>query len=369
MNVIQYENDKLSSRLFCCIGIIITVLFVGTYFTIFSFSDYSVAFSSQNQKSLHVNNSDGTNVASASPQSNYIFLISGTDVVSGLSDVLLLVNLDIENSSVNILQIPRDTYFEYTTHSYKKINAASKTLGGLSNLALLLEDALKVDIDYTLEISLYTLSQFIDLIDGVEITIPYDMDYEDASQNLYIHLKAGDNILKGDAAAQFVRFRSGYVQGDVARLNAQKIFMAALVDKCLNRVSKFKIPALVGALIGKVNTDMPLNMCIELARMAMDVEISNITMLTLSGADSRTGIDHGAWYYIVNRAAAIETINAYFRNAESQISDSEFDPNKLFSTNKYEHFAQIYESLNFSIDEYRADDIIKEGIDIDLIDY
>ena len=46
------------------------------------------------------------------------------------------------------------------------------------------------------------------------------------------------------------------MQGDVARLNAQKIFMAALVDKCLNRVSKFKIPALVGAFIGKVNTDI-----------------------------------------------------------------------------------------------------------------
>ena len=366
--MIRYKSDKLSSGVLFYIGAIITVLFVGTYFTIFSFSDYSAVLFGQNQKSLYVNNSDVADIASSYPKSNYILLISGTDVVSQLSDVLLLVNLDIENSSMHILQIPRDTYFEYTTHTYKKINAASKVLGGLSDLATLLEDALKVEIDYTFEISLDALSQFVDLIDGVEISIPYDMDYEDASQNLYIHLKSGSNILNGDAAAQFVRFRSGYIQGDVARLNAQKIFMAALVDKCLNRVSKFKVPALVGALIGKVVTDMPLNMCIELARMAMDIEISHITMITLAGADSRTGIDHGAWYYIINRAAAIETINAYFRNAESQISDNDFDPNKLFSANQYEHFAQIYESLNYSIVEYRADDIIKNGIDIDLID-
>ena len=363
--MIKFENDKLSSRLFCYVGIIITILFVGIYLTIFSFSEYSV---NQSQKKLYVNNPNGADIVSVSPKSNYILLISGTDVVSGLSDVLLLVNLDVENSSVNIVQIPRDTYFEYTAHTYKKINAASKVLGGLSELAQLLEDTLKVEIDYTLEISLDALSQFVDLIGGVEITIPNDMNYEDASQNLYIHLKAGENVLNGDAAAQFVRFRSGYVQGDVARINAQKIFMAALADKCLNRVSKFKVPALVGALIGKVNTDMSLNVCIELAKTAMDIDMSNITMLTLSGSDSRTGIDHGTWYYIINRAAAIATINVYFRNVESQISDSDFDPNKLFSTDKYEHFAQIYESLNYSINEYRADDIIKEGIDIDLVD-
>ena len=365
MNVIKYKKNNLSSRRFCFIGIIITILFVGIYLTIFLFSEYSV---NQDQKSLYVNSPNCADTISVPPKSNYILLVSGTDVVSGLSDVLLLVNLDVVNSSVNIVQIPRDTYFEYTSHMYKKINAASKVLGGLSELAKLLEDSFKVEIDYTFEISLDALSQFVDLIGGVEITIPNDMNYEDASQNLYIHLKAGKNILNGDASAQFVRFRSGYVQGDVARINAQKIFMAALADKCLNKVSKFKVPALVGALICKVNTDMPLNMCVELAKAAMDIDISNIKMLTLSGADSRTGIDHGTWYYIINRAAAIETINVYFKNVESQILNCDFDPNELFSTNKYEHFAQIYESLDYSINEYCADDIIKEGIDIDFID-
>ena len=362
--MIKYENGKLSSRLFCCVGIIITILFVGIYLTIFLFSECSV---NQSQKNLYVNNSSRADIVSAPPKSNYILLVSGTDVVSGLSDVLLLVNLDVENSLVNIVQIPRDTYFEYTTHTYKKINAASKVLGGLSKLARLLEDVFKIEIDYTLEISLDALSQFVDLIGGVEITIPNDMDYEDASQNLYIHLKAGENILNGDAAAQFVRFRSGYVQGDVARINAQKIFMAALADKCLNRVSKFKVPALVGALIGKVKTDMSLNACVELAKAAMDIDITNIKMLTLAGSDSRTGIDRGTWYYVINRAAAIKTVNVYFKTTETPISDSDFDPNRLFSTNKYEHFAQIYDSLNYSINEYRADDILKDGIDIDLI--
>lgn len=365
--MIKNKKGELSSLMFNCIGLIITILFVSIYFIVFIFSDCNKVMVGENTEKSSIHDYQCADVMSVLPKSNYVLLVSGKDVVSELSDVLLLVNLDIKNAAVNIVQIPRDTYLEYTTHNYKKINAAPKVLGGLKGLAILLGEVFKIEVDYTLEISLDALSQFVDLIGGVEVNIPCDMNYEDESQKLSICLKAGLNVLNGDAAAQFVRFRSGYVQGDIARIDAQKIFMASLADKCLNRVSKYKIPALMGSLIGKVNTDMPLNVCIELCTALFDVDISNITMLTMPGADSRTGIDHGTWYYIINRVAAIEMINVYFKNIESRISDRDFDTDKLLCANEYEHFVEIYESLNYSVDEYHAGDIINNGIDIDFI--
>lgn len=359
------KNKKLSFRVFYYIGFTIYVLFVGIYFTVFMFAERNFDLLNVPRENLCASNTDCS--VTVSSKSNYVFLISGIDNVSKLSDVLLLVNLNIENSSIAVVQIPRDTYLKYTNQSYRKINAAAKTLGGSDKLAELLEDVFKIEIDYTLEISLDALSQFVDLIGGVEVNIPCDMDYEDGSQNLNIHLKSGVNVLNGDAAAQFVRFRSGYVQGDVARINAQKIFMASLADKCIHNVSKYKIPALIGALIGNVNTNLSFNACIELAQAVMDVDISNITMLTLAGADSRTRGDHGAWYYIVNRATAIDTMNIYFKSPNSKITEEEFDTNRLLGGDEYDHFAQIYDSTDYSVKEYRADSIIKDGIDIDLI--
>lgn len=360
-----FVRQKRDLKLFLLRGVagMMVILFIGIYYTIFMFARPTCA---PYDKGTYIECDSSCSVG-LSNKGNCVLLISGTDTVSNLSDVMLLVNLDIENAVINIVQIPRDTYFEYTTRSYKKINAAPKVLGGLDVFAHTLEDSFNIQIDYTVQVSLDVLSQFIDLIGGIDVNIPCDMDYEDASQNLKIHLKAGRNVLYGDAAAQFVRFRSGYVQGDVARINAQKIFMAALADKCLNGISKFKVPALVGSLIGKVNTNMSLNTCIDIAQTAMGIDISNITMMTLVGTDARTGVDHGTWYYIINREAAIETVNRYFKNGMSQITDLDFDPDRLFSGNEYNHFVQIYESKNYSINEYHADDIINNGINIDLI--
>ena len=71
----------------------------------------------------------------------------------------------------------------------------------------------------------------MDNLSGIEIDLPYDMDYEDSSQNLSIHLKAGKQTLGGKEALGFLRYRSGYVTGDLGRIDAQKLFLNAFINR------------------------------------------------------------------------------------------------------------------------------------------
>ena len=118
----------------------------------------------------------------------------------------------------------------YTDGSYKKINGAPNALTN-EGFASALSDALGVDIDFYFEIKLSTVKKIVDTISGVDVNVPMDMDYEDPTQGLSIHLKKGNNHLSGEEAISFIRFRSGYITGDIGRLDAQKIFLNAFVKR------------------------------------------------------------------------------------------------------------------------------------------
>ena len=166
----------------------------------------------------------------------YNVLLVGIDREAGLADVMMLARIDLSKSSAFVVQIPRDTYAEYTDASYKKLNGAYSALGA-EGLCEFLSDALGVHVDRYVVLGLDNLCAAVDAIGGVDVNLPCDMKYKDAEQGLYIDLKAGVQHLDGELAEQFVRFRSGYVEGDIDRMDAQKIFLAAIAKKIKDEIS------------------------------------------------------------------------------------------------------------------------------------
>lgn len=359
--MIRKESDRLTVLPLIFAVLVIVFAFFATY-------AMALYFAKDDGPTVEVGNGDaasGTALLTAGKSDadgRYVFLAAGEDAISGLTDVILLVSMDTGAGTVSIVQLPRDTYLRYTERTYKKLNGASHALGGLRGLAEVLESSLGVHVDYTIEFTLETFSQLVDLIGGVPITIPCDMDYDDPSQELYIHLSAGEHVLGGAEAVQFVRFRSGYVQGDIGRVNAQKLFLAALARQVTQGVSPLRLPAIIGAVIGQVRTDMGFSECLSFARAAMKLDTADIVMLTLPGRDARTGGNSGAWYYIMNREATREVMVRHFGLPE----DAELDPGRLFTNDEYPHFDKIYDAGDITPREYRADDINQNGIGIDL---
>ncbi len=267
-------------------------------------------------------------------------LILGKDNTSGLCDVIMLVSYNVTDSSLGVVQIPRDTYLKYTSSSYKKINGAVASLGSERALCDLLEDAFCIEIDHYVSLKLDAIGKLVDAIGGVEINVPSDMDYEDPAQGLSIHIKKGLNLLDGRTAEQFVRFRSGYTTGDLGRMDAQKLFLAALANKLKNEVSVFEMGVLVASLSDSVKTSFPLSEMISLSKKALAISPENIRFVTLAG-ESAVAKKSGASYYVISKDSSREIINSFFG---VDVNEHDFDKNKLFLNGDYTEFKNIYYS-------------------------
>ncbi len=273
---------------------------------------------------------------SAQTDGFYNILFMGTDREAGLCDVMMLINVNTRDDSVTVAQIPRDTYASYSESSYKKLNGAYSALGGAQATANFLSDTLGTPIHYHMCIGLDDVAALVDALGGVEINLPCDMKYTDASQNLYIDLEAGYNILDGEGAEMFLRFRSGYTDGDLGRLDAQKLFMSCFFSALAENFSPVLAAKLMGAVEG-VETNMSAYDLLWLANRTLATNASEIRMLTLPG-ESLVAAKSGASYYALSGVSTEKLMKAYFCATE------EFDENKVFLNKDYASFGDAYKA-------------------------
>ena len=96
----------------------------------------------------------------------------------------------------------------------------------------------------------------VDLIGGVWFDVPEAMDYDDWGQELFIHLQPGYQLLDGYSAMCLCRFRSGYVTGDLGRIEMQQQFLSACASQFLSLGNVPKARELVELLSENLDTDL-----------------------------------------------------------------------------------------------------------------
>ncbi|MBO5415447.1 MAG: LCP family protein [Clostridia bacterium] len=318
-----------------------------------------MAVISQNSKDVVESENNDAPAIGVRDSDRVNFLLLGCDRASGLTDVMMLVSVDTEGKRADIVQIPRDTYARYSKRSYKKLNGAMAILGGADKLCDFLSDSMGVDIDGYFVFTLDAFVKVVDAVGGVEIDLPFDMDYNDPYQGLSIHLDAGPQTLDGEAAEKFVRYRSGYVRGDLGRIDAQKLFMAAFIKKVSETMTPVSFVKMISAVMGDIQTNLDMKNITDLALTVLDIKAENVGMLTLAGEDIQIS-SGGAWYYVLSRSAAVRVLSEYL-GAESD--GSGFDCERVFCNPSYGEIMRIYDS---DIEYHRSDvsDINQNGIGI-----
>ena len=283
-------------------------------------------------------------------------LVMGTDRQASLCDVMMLVSIDKAANTVIAVQIPRDTYAGYTSGSYKKLNGAYNSLGGAEKTAAWLADAFGIKIDHYVCVCLDTVRCVVDAIGGVDVDIPCDMVYSDPEQGLYIKLDAGKTHLDGEGAEQFLRFRYSYVGGDVARLDAHKIFLSALYKKMARDMTPSLLIKLCAAVDG-VETDLSIPDMVDIGLSVRKMDADSIFLVTLPGRVA-VAEESGASYYVIFADGARIIMQEYF-------GGKDFDTNEYFLNKKYKSFKDIYfEKCTPRI--YSVNDIFEGGINIEF---
>lgn len=243
-------------------------------------------------------------------------LLLGGDKVNKNSDTMMLANFDPTAFKVNIMSIPRDTKV-IIENKERKINYAFPR-GGIELTVKTVSELLDVNIKYYVFVDTAAFRDIIDLLGGVNYNIPSDMNYDDPTQNLHIHLKKGQQRLNGAQSEQFVRFRhpnkwneeiKQYYDGsDLKRMEAQQSFMKELMDQKLNLQYLPKLNSIINVVFENIDTNFTLNEIIKMTGYVSKFKVQNLTFIPMPGKP----YDVSPWYYLCDiRNARLITAESF----------------------------------------------------------
>jgi len=194
----------------------------------------------------------------------------------GMTDVIMYVTLDVEKGTMNILQIPRDTYVgeELPTGGTYRLNAiyshGADEVNRISNLATVLSDDFALPVDHYVTINMDMFREMFKILGGLEMYVPWDV--ADNKGNV---IPQGTYFLDADHVEWILRQRKEYAQGDLKRLELQQYFYKAMF-RTFKSFPMSDVIKVMPTFITYVNTDMSVSDLISLASTFMQIDSNKI---------------------------------------------------------------------------------------------
>ncbi len=288
------KKKSLAKRFFRIVFSILTLYFIGVVcFFVYAF----IADKPSNNDSFV--DKVVNKVAPKAPERT-LALIACTDEGEGRTDGIMLIDYNSVNNQISVVSIPRDTKVNippdmwevmvqnepsiaYDDPSFKKINSIPNygKEQGIEFLKTYLEDLLDVKIDYYAHFNFEGFRYIVDSVGGIEFDVPQSMYYSDPTQDLYINLKPGVQLLDGDKAEQLLRFRS-YPQGDLKRVEVQQAFMKKFFEKVVSLDSIVSNPkAYFTTLTQYIDTNFTVADALKYVGEIKELNVSNTQTYTL----------------------------------------------------------------------------------------
>jgi len=247
------------------------------------------------------------------PKKPVNFAVMGLDDEGIRSDVIMLINYNPGSGKANILSIARDTRIKVKGRIVK-FNALIG-IGG-EKLALSgIEQITGLPVDYYVVMNFRGFRQIIDILGGVEVDVPFDMDYDDPYQKLHIHLKKGRQLLNGEKAEQFVRYRvgnrhrNGYRDGDIGRIKTQQKFLKALIEQKAKVQYISKADDIFLVLKSHMRTNIEIGDIRSFIGLLGDLKPDAVSFFTLPGTG---GYINGESFFICDTKRTRELIDSNF---------------------------------------------------------
>jgi len=196
---------------------------------------------------------------------NKQILVIGLDQVGDNTDVMFTVA--VNDGATSLLQVPRDTFIESERFGVLKANALY-AFGGVEGAKRELSDLLNAPIKRHLKVSLQAVERVAEALGGIEVDVPRRMYYVDYSQDLYIDLYPGRQLLRGEELTGYLRFRNDEM-GDIGRMERQRDVFQKVFQKLIQPSTLTRLPELLQIAGEDIDTDLsPVEFGQLLATMA-----------------------------------------------------------------------------------------------------
>lgn len=230
----------------------------------------------------------------------------GTDGDGFRTDVNIVASLNLTTKEVHLISVPRDTRVVMTDDMIAYLEKNGRTVpqangvygqckltevhayageGNRSTFSVaMLEEILGIDIDYYVKVDLDAFKDIVDAVGGVEFDVQERLYYSDPAQGLYIDLYPGPQLLDGEKAEMLVRFREGYAQKDLKRIEVQQEFLKAFISQvCSSDKIMSNLDSYIKIFMEKVESDMPVATALKYASYVKEIDPASITTDTIPG--------------------------------------------------------------------------------------
>lgn len=260
--------------------------------------------------------------------------ISGVDNYK-LADTIMIAQYNPKTQEAALMSIPRDTYVgakdknsasKNYLQSYK-INSVFRNLTNIPEAVERISDVTNLELDNYVIIDTEALIKLVDAIGGVTFDVPIDMNYDDITQDLHIHLTAGEQLIDGAKAEQLLRFRhnndgttydSSYGQQDLGRMRTQREFITATLKQTLIPANITKISEILDIINTNVTTNMDFNTLKDYIPYAINFSTDNLKtgMLPVS-VETCNGVS----ICVTKEAEATEVVDSLFNSTTTETID------------------------------------------------
>ncbi len=235
--------------------------------------------------------------------------------LDGLSDTMMLIRFDPHTKKIAVFGIPRDTKVKVNGKS-EKINAIDHE-SGIGQAAKVVSQTLQgVQVDRYIRLNNFGLEKLINALNGLTVTIPKDIKYQDDSQHFYVNLKAGQQHLNGHQLLDLLRFRHD-ANGDIGRMQRQQLVIRSMLEQWIEPATVARIPQLMSIVNDHIDTNLSVEEIIAIGGFALNQGTGKdrIHMLMMPGDYNGDG-KHGVSYWLPDSVGIQNMMAKYFDHGQ-----------------------------------------------------
>ncbi|MCL2819882.1 MAG: LCP family protein [Oscillospiraceae bacterium] len=251
------------------------------------------------------------------------FLLLGIDE-HGNTDVVMLAALDLDDTTLNIVSIPRDTLVN-VEWSIKKVNSIhaymrnrhrndnNRDTKAIEDTKEYFRDIIGFKPDHVVTVNMNAFVRLVDTVGPIPFNVPVSMN------EMGISVPRGQRNLTGREALVVMRSRRSYQNHAIGRDYAQQEFLMAVAKTVLaTNWSAGKIADMVDIFNKNVTTDIALNHLVGFATDFMRLKLDNIKFHMMPGAIDSVGRQS---YVTIQVKEWLEVINENFNPFNRDITD------------------------------------------------
>jgi LCP family protein required for cell wall assembly len=244
-------------------------------------------------------------------------LLCGTDKDGTRTDTMMLLFLDGKDNQIGLLSLPRDTLTYTSKGKRAKLNSAYGRNGcgeeGMEWTLNYVQDIIGYRPDGYILVDMELVPQMVDLMGGVDVHLDHHIRVH--TDGVEVYIPAGDQHLNGEEVLATLRYRAGYANADLGRVQVQRMVITECMKQWVSPGKLSLLPDALELIEAESLTDLDMGNFLWIGKTIL-LGLDDMTSDTLPGYADMRG---GASYFILYPEKVAELINASYNPYEVDV--------------------------------------------------